>query len=153
MMGPSGRPLNVANIDKSFVAHEDDASDITPSDTRNVKKNQHEIVEKVIKFRFVPQDRADDPVHPALLHIQWIREVQESLGSDIDIYDNKGKKISKIDPVRWTNMQHEKVFNFHRQNGSRFNRPPSNRKSSGRESTFFVVHRICTSWTGNNFLT
>ena len=56
MTDPLGRSLNIKEIGKNVSTAEDDASDITPTDIRNVRKNQHAVVEKVVKFRFEPQD-------------------------------------------------------------------------------------------------
>jgi hypothetical protein len=56
MTNPLGCSLNIKEIGKNESTAEDDASDITPTDIRNVRKNQHAVVEKVVKFRFEPQD-------------------------------------------------------------------------------------------------
>jgi hypothetical protein len=67
--------FNVTEVPGDGNLHDDAASDITPNDTRNAKKNGRVTVEKTIKFRFLPKIRSSDAVHPSLVHSQWIREV------------------------------------------------------------------------------
>jgi hypothetical protein len=115
-------------------------SDVTPSDARNVRRVHHKVVEKTVKFRFKPMDRNDEPIHPSALHIKWLHDVQEALGSDIEIYDNKGKVLSKIDPLRWTTNLHSKVYDLHHQDGK-------SKNHTGRDTTVFIIHQIRTSWS------
>jgi hypothetical protein len=147
MMDQAGRPLNVAETSGDGHLQPDDASDITPTDTRNVKKNNQAVIEKTVKFRFLPMDRSDDPIHPSLIHSQWIHAVQDAIGEDILLYDNHGRVVPKIDPLRWNKQEyHLKSFNLQ----SQYDRKPneyseSSRNTTGRERSAFIVHRIRTS--------
>ena len=135
MMDQAGRPLNVAETSGDGHLQPDDASDITPTDTRNVKKNNQAVIEKTVKFRFLPMDRSDDPIHPSLIHSQWIHAVQDAIGEDILLYDNHGRVVPKIDPLRWNKQEyHLKSFNLQ----SQYDRKPneyseSSRNTAGRE--------------------
>jgi hypothetical protein len=74
--------------------------------------------------------------------------VQKALGPDeVEVYDNKGKKVPEIDPLRWTNAHHMKVFDLHIPRGSTTSEPTMIRHSTGREQTVIIVHRIRTSWS------
>ena len=147
MTSPQGHPLTITEIDKPSSSPEDDASDITPTDTRNVRRSQRAVAEKVIKIRFQPQDRSNDPIDPSLIHIQLIREVQKALGSDVEVYDNKGNKVPTIDPLRWTRAHHSNAFDLHAVNGTKPSRYQMTKNHTGREQTVIIVHRIRTSWT------
>jgi hypothetical protein len=144
MTEPFGRASNDPKIVVESGSIEDDASDMTPIGTRNVNRNHHSVVEKTVKFRFSPKDRADDPIHPSVLHIQWINAVQEALGSDIELFDNKGKTLPKIDPLRWTKEKHSKIYNLHSQSTKESFK---SKQLTGRETTVFIVHRIRTAWS------
>ena len=63
MTTPLGRQLNITKIDKPN-SPKDNASDVTPMDTRNVRRSQRAVAEKVIKIRFQSQDRSNDPIDP-----------------------------------------------------------------------------------------
>jgi hypothetical protein len=91
MTEPSGRPSTARSLLTENLGNEDEMSDVTPSDARNVRRVHHKVVEKTVKYRFKSMDRNDEPIHPSALHIKWLHDVQEALGSDIEIYDNKGK--------------------------------------------------------------
>jgi hypothetical protein len=144
MTEPFGRPSNEHKIVIESGSIEDDASDMTPPVARNVKRNHHSVVEKTVKFRFSPKDRAEDPIHPSVVHIQWINAIQEALGTDIELYDNKGKALPKIDPLRWTKEQHSKIYNLHIQGTKESFK---SKQLTGRETTVFIVHRIRTAWS------
>jgi hypothetical protein len=103
MMDHAGRPLNEAETSGDGHLHPDDASDIIPNDTRNVKRNNQAVIEKTVKFRFLRMDRSEDPIHTSLIHSQWIHAVQDAIGEDILLYNNHGRVVPKIDPLRWTN--------------------------------------------------
>jgi hypothetical protein len=138
--------LNVAEVPGDGNLHDDAASDITPNDTRNAKKNGRVTVEKTIKFRFLPKVRPVDPVHPSLVHSRWIREVQEVLGGKIEVYDNKGNFLPKIDLLRWTKEQHQKAFNLHSRQSAKKN-PFAEEQIVGntRQSRTDVSHVSSTS--------
>jgi hypothetical protein len=139
--------FNVAEVPGDGNLHDDAASDITPTDTRNAKTNGRTTVEKTIKFRFLPKNRSSDAVHPSLVHSQWIREVQEALGGEIEIFDNKGKALPKVDLLRWTKDQHLKTFNLHSHQSAKTNPFVEEKTLIGREKTVFIAHRIRTSWS------
>ena len=147
MTEPSAQSSNEAKHIRDGNLTDDDASDITPTDIRNTKRNEQVFVEKTFKFMFSPKERSDDPVHPSIVHIQWIREVQDALGNDIEVFDNKGKKLPKIDPLRWTKDQHSNSFNLQRQRDPKSNQQVRARISTGRENKAFLVHRVRTSWS------
>jgi hypothetical protein len=65
----------------------------------------------------------------------------------IEVYDNKGKKVPEIDPLRWTNAHHTKAFDLHFPRGSKPSEPMMTRNSTGREQPVIIVHRIKTSWS------
>jgi hypothetical protein len=144
MTEPFGRPSNEPRIVVEHGGLEDDASDMTPTVASNVQRNQHLVVEKTVKFRFLPKGRADDPIHPSVLHIQWISAVQEALGSEIELYDYKGKAVPMIDTLRWTKEQHSKIYNLHFQGTKESFK---SQHQTGRETTVFIVHRIRTAWS------
>ena len=74
--------------------------------------------------------------------------MQKALGPDeVEVYDNKGKKVPEIDPLRWTNAHHMKVFDLHIPRRSTTSEPTMMRHSTGREQTVIIVHRIRTSWS------
>jgi hypothetical protein len=96
MTEPSGRPSTASSLLTENLGNEDDMSDVTPSDARNVRRVHHKVVEKTVKFRFKPMDRNDEPIHPSALHIKWLHDVQEALGSDIEISQNESVVESDV---------------------------------------------------------
>jgi hypothetical protein len=95
---------------------------------------------KVVGKRFKPMDRNDEPIHPSVLHIERLHDVQEALGPDIEVYDNKGNVLYKIDPLCWTTNQHSNVYDLHHQGGK-------SKNHTGRDTTVFIIHQIRTPWS------
>jgi hypothetical protein len=66
---------------------------------------------------------------------------------EVEVSDNKGKKVPEIDPLRWTNAHHTKAFDLHFPKGSKTSEPMMTRNSPGREQPVIIVHRVRTSWS------
>jgi hypothetical protein len=93
--------------------HGDDATVSTPLRGRNAKKKGLDFNEITLKFRFTPNARKDT-VAPEVLHLHWIQIVQEAFASEIQVLNNKGATMPKVDTMRWTLAQHSKIFTVHR---------------------------------------
>ena len=121
-----------------------DDSDATPIGKHRVPPNDQQLVEKTIKFRFSSAAQRDN-VPPERLHLHWIQTMQETYGKMIQIYNNKGAIMPKVDTLRWDIGQHKLHFNVHRQ---RFTTREFSRDIAGnKQPTVFIIHRIRTNIT------
>jgi hypothetical protein len=84
------------NPRQTNVPTSDDMSDVTPPTRGNGGNFDHGMVEKVIKFRFTTGGKGKQPVAPSLIHIHWMHAVQEALGHEIEILNNRNKKVETI---------------------------------------------------------
>jgi hypothetical protein len=127
-------------------AYGDDATMATPSRSRTAKPKGQEFTEITIKFRFNAQERHDH-VAPEVLHLHWLQLVQEAFDTDIQIYNNKGALMPKVDTMRWTPIQHSQHYTVHRY-GQGFGSPAKDKLSGKGNKTSpssYIIHRIRVS--------
>jgi hypothetical protein len=116
----------------------DDMSDVTPPTRGNGGNFDHGMVEKVIKFRFTPGLPGKQQVAPSLIHTHWIQAVQEALGTDIEIFNNRSQKVEKIDILHWSSnpLIHQRQFKVYQKTSGH---------TTNKKTTYFILHRIlCT---------
>ncbi|KAI2503137.1 hypothetical protein MHU86_11328 [Fragilaria crotonensis] len=148
---PDGPPGDGGTTPTPPSVH-DDASDVTPPRGKKMISKDELLIEKTIKFRF-PAIQTHDKVSPASIHLHWIQTVQEVLGHEIQVINNKNRIIPKVDTLRWSSDEHHQHFNVHQaisfansQNNS--NNSDGKRKPvTNRGNTAYIVHRIRTSAT------
>ena len=117
MTNPFAAPPGDGGAGPKHSRTDDDASDATQTDKRNAKVPDDYLIEKTVKFRFPKKDSGhfDDPM---IFHRQWTQMVQEEFGEDLQVFNNNGTKMKKID-ARWTTAQHGKVFKVYDESDSR----------------------------------
>ena len=120
----------------------DDDTDITPTGIRRVPPKDTLLIEKTIKFR-IPSNAQRDNVPPERLHLHWIQAMQEAYGKSIQIYNNKGSIMPKVDTLRWDIGQHHQHFTTHRQ--KYHSRQLINDGAGDKHPTAFIIHRIRTT--------
>ena len=77
----------------------DDDTVVTPPRGGSTNPRERLCEEKTLKFRFVPPAETDG-VHPAILHVHWMNEVQSTFGNDIQFFDNRNRQVTKFEPLR-----------------------------------------------------
>ena len=93
---------------RAHQTQNDDASDATPSNRRVPQLKSAMLIERTVKFRFMPAGDGE-PVPPYLVHLHWIQAVQENFGQSVQIYNNNGCVMPKVDTMRWTAAQHGQI--------------------------------------------
>jgi hypothetical protein len=104
-------------------------------------------LEKTLKFRFFGNHR-EAQVSPSIIHLHWIQAVQELLGMEVQVMNNEGQVMSKVDTMRWTTNQHGKQFKVYQSSSrSRIGSKIQGQENSPSfsQSTFIIIHRIRTS--------
>ena len=126
--------------------HGDDATVSTPLRGRIAKTKGSDFNEITLKFRFTSNAR-QDTVAPEVLHLHWIQIVQEAFVSEIQVFNNNGAIMPKIDTMRWTPAQHSKNFTVHRPT-PRFGSPNKDHSRGTRNAvppSVYIIHRVRTS--------
>jgi hypothetical protein len=122
----------------------DDISTATPPWGSKTKRNDSEMTSKVLKFRFVVSMSSSNRqvVAPSVVHTHWMQAVQEALGDEVVIYNNRGnRKVDKVDLIQWSNpLIHQRQFNMHQKTTSR---------DEKRKTTYFILHRVLTHTSVN----
>ena len=143
-----GRP--VAEKDNS----PDDASDVTPTADGNSRVKDRQREEKTIRFRFVPNRATTTVVSPRVIHLHWIKAIQDEFGESVQILDNHNRIVPKIDLLRWTDTQHQQHFSVHQAPPKHSSTQNPHDQSSGYLGRYhspsdgkacFIIHRIRTS--------
>jgi hypothetical protein len=70
--------------------------------------------------------------------------VQDEFGKDVQILNNQGRSLPKVDILRWTEKQHDQHFKVYYANN---NDDPRNAKARSHSTTAFIIHRIRSSKT------
>ena len=117
---------------------QDDATDVTPTGARRVPPKETPLIEKTIKFRIPSSIAQRDKIPPEILHLHWI-------GKSIQIYNNKGVLMPRVDTLRWDVGQHQQHFKIHRQKYN--SRQFTNDSAGDKHPTAFIIHRIHTTAT------
>jgi hypothetical protein len=124
--------------------HGDDATVSTPLRGRNAKTKGSDFNEITLKFRFALKS-SNDTVAPEVLHLHWIQLVQEAFSSEIQVFNNKGAVMPKVDTMRWTLAQHSKIFTVHRPSPG-FGSPNKDQNRGKRTApSVYIIHRVRTS--------
>ena len=115
----------------------DDISTATPPWGSKTKQVDSEMTSKVIKFRFVvSMSSKRQVVAPSVVHTHWMQAVQEALDTEVVIYNNRNKKVDKIDLIQWSNpLIHQRQFNMHQKTTGR---------NENRKTTYYLLHRVLT---------
>ena len=136
--------LDDENPRHSKVSTSDDMSDVTPPTRGNGGIFDQAMVEKVIKFRFTASTTTGKhQADPRIIHSHWIQTVQEALGHEIEIVNNRSEKIAKIDALQWSSnpLLHQRQFKVYQKTTGRH---------PNRKTTYFILHRILTTETIKN---
>ena len=121
----------------------DDISTATPPWGSKTKKDDSEMTSKVIKFRFVvSMSSKRQVVAPSVVHTHWMQAVQEALDNEVVIYNNRNRKVDKIDLIQWSNpLIHQRQFNMHQKTTGR---------NENRKTTYYLLHRVLTHQSINH---
>jgi len=116
----------------------DDSSAATPPWGSKSKPDDPEMTSKVLKFRFIVTATSNrQVVAPSVVHTHWMQAVQESMDTDIIIYNNRNKTIDKVDLIQWSNpLIHKRQFDMHQKTTGR---------DSHRKTTYYILHRVITN--------
>ena len=110
-------------------------SDLIPSNGRmkTATINKSALIERTIRFQIKA-----GPVSPHMIHVYWMKAVQDALGSaNIELISNNNERISTVDTVQWSNPYfHVQHFHIHDRTDWRNN---------DQTVTYYLVHRIRTS--------
>ncbi len=56
-------------------------------------------------------------VAPSIVHVHWMQAVQDALNTEVVIYNNRNRKVDKIDLIQWSNpLIHQRQFIMHQKN-------------------------------------
>jgi hypothetical protein len=125
----------------------DDETVVTPTRGERTKQKDRVCVEKTLKFRFVPSTNKDN-VHPAILHAHWMHEVIMAFGGNIvQLFDNRNRKVTKIEPLRTDPDVHIQQFHLHQDRHTSPSKTKVSNKQDFRKVTSYIVHRIRSSVT------
>jgi hypothetical protein len=148
MTNQSSRPPGDGVVPPAAGVQYDDASDVTPPSVRGVNRNEHERVEITVKFRFLGKNRKGEAIDPAKVHLHWIRAVQDHFGTEVQVMNNNGQVMPKVDTVRWSTTHHAKYFNVHNSvSRSRVGVKDSSKSPSWKGPSSLIIHRIRSSAT------
>ena len=138
MTNPPDVPLDDATTPSAMDPHVEDATMATPSRGRNAKPKGPAFTEITVKFRFTALE-SNDHVAPEVLHLHWIQITQEAFDKAMQIFNNKGAIMPKVDTMRWTPAQkHSKNYTVHR-HGQGF-RPFNSDKLSASRTNHLYPH-------------
>lgn len=113
----------------------DDPSDATPTAKVGTKVIDDDMMEKVIKFEFVPLTQ-EATQQIAFVHVNVLLALQTAFGSDLVILDNKSNVLGPIDTVDWVSpARHQRSFTINCQPGFK----------SHRKTRYVIQHRIRTN--------
>ena len=110
-MNSSVHQATGSTTDPTSAFGADDDTVVTPPRGGGSNSRERLCVEKTLKFRFVPSD-ANDGVHPAILLVHWMNEVQSTFGNDIQFFDNRNRQVTKFEPLRTDPAKHIQQFGF-----------------------------------------
>ena len=148
MMNSSVHQATGSTTDPTSAFGADDDTVATPPRGGGSNSRERLCVEKTLKFRFVPSE-ANDGVHPAILHVHWMNEVQSTFGNDVQFFDNRNRQVTKFEPLRTDPAKHIQQFQllFDRRTQHRVtNSKKANQATPDpRRVTSHIVHRIRTS--------
>ena len=148
MTNPSDAPPDDATTPPAMDSHGDDATMATPTRGRNAKPKGPEFTEITVNFRFTALER-NDHVAPEVLHLHWIQIAQEAFDTGVQLFNNKGAIMPKVDTMRWTPAHHSKNYTVHR-HGQGF-RSFYNDKTLGKTNkpspSAYIIHRVRVSTT------
>jgi hypothetical protein len=113
MTNPPDAPPDDATTPSAMNSHGDDATMATPTRGRNAKPKGPEFTEITVNLRFTALER-NDHVAPEVLHLHWIQIAQEAFATGVQIFNNNGSIMPKVDTMRWTPAQHSKNYTVHR---------------------------------------
>ena len=90
---------------------DDETTIATPPKGRKQNRNDLGMTSKVIKFRFMPPNTQKQQVAPSLIHTHWMYAVQEAIGEDVEIINNRNQKVEPINLLNWSNpLIHKKTL-------------------------------------------
>ena len=120
----------------------DDISAATPPWGSTKEKNDPEMTSKVLKFRFVvSKSSKQQVVAPSVVHTHWMQAVQEALGKEVIIYNNRNGQVDTVNLLKWSNpLIHQRQFNLHQKTTGR---------DDHRKTTYFILHRVLTQTSVN----
>jgi hypothetical protein len=115
-----------------------DISTATPPWGSKTKKDDSEMTSKVFKFRFVvSMSSKRQVVAPSVVHKHWI-----TLDTKVVIYNNRNRKVDKIDLIQWSNLLiHQRQFNMHQKTTGR---------NENRKTTYYLLHCVLTHTSINH---
>ena len=136
-------PPDDATTPSAMNSHGDDATMATPTRGRSAKPKGPEFTEITVNFRFTALER-NDHVAPEVLHLHWIQIAQEAFDTGVQIYNNKGALMPKVDTMRWTPAQHSKNYTVHRhsQGIGSFKSDKSSGKPTKATPSAYIIHRV-----------
>ncbi len=141
-MNPSVHPATGSMHPPHSTSDADDDTVVTPPRGEKQKAREGLSVEKTLKFRFVP---STDNVHPAILHAQWLKEIKSLYGDGIQIFDNKNRPVTKIDPLRTDPERYGQQFQIYSDRHTTRNKGNKSDHQDTSRTTSYIVHRIQTT--------
>ena len=147
MMNSSVHPATSRVSDQAPALDSDDDTVTTPPRGGIINSRERMCVEKTLKFRFVPLESFDG-VHPAVLHVHWMNEVQSIFGNEIQFFDNRNRQVTKFEPLRTdpnTHIQQFQLLFDKRSQNCLEKGTVKNKTLDPRRATSYMVYRIRTS--------
>ena len=107
-------------------------------------------MEKTLKFRFLGHNH-NDQVLPGQVHLHWIQAIQDQFGAEVQIINNNGQVMPKVDTVRWTIGQRNNNFKVYQTSSrTRIGTQPQRTDSRSlrlKGVSTLIIHRVRTSVT------
>lgn len=150
MTDSSVRPPGDGSVPAAVTIHQDDTSDVTPPATSRRNTTDSHRMEKTLKFRFLGHNH-NDQVLPGQVHLHWIQAIQDQFGAEVQIINNNGQVMPKVDTVRWTIGQRNNNFKVYQTSSrTRIGTQPQRTDSRSlrlKGVSTLIIHRVRTSVT------
>ena len=134
--------------DSRVPGSQDDDTVVTPPRRTKKSNSDDQSDEKTLMFRFpVVVDLEKGIVAPPVLHYHFLAAVQEAFGDQIQILDNKNRKVDKIDIIGLDIKNQKSSFTWYNSSTTKHKgfAPPVASTPNDRRTTKYVSHRIQTS--------
>lgn len=125
-------------------ASRDDDTVATPTRGEKGRAPEGHLTEKTLRFRYPPMTSCDH-VAPFMLHVHWMCAVQEAFGEAVQFFDNKNRRVPKIDPIRLDPTLIKAHFVWYSQAFKQNPTVPVQTQATDRRTTKYLLHCIRTS--------
>jgi hypothetical protein len=100
-----------------------------------------DLIERTIKFQFndcrcVAEKAGRVPLPPFMVHVLWMKALQDALGDTVELISNKNGRIPAVDTVTWSSPNlYKQHFHIHKK---------ADWRNNEQRTSIYMVHRIWT---------